>query len=760
MSFLHSSILWNLLWIVPVFAAFWIAGDVRRRKLLLKLFGTQERISKFADFSNGKRIFRMILLACIVILVVIAAARPSWGKRIMEESSSGRDLLVVFDVSRSMLADDVKPDRMEHAKWLVRELVKQNPGDRFGLIAFAGTAFLSCPLTMDRTSFVQLVNDLDTRSIPLGGTNIQKALETAVTAFKGAEGSHKAVILITDGDELEGRSSSVVSDLAESGIPLFIAGIGDPSVPAVIRVKDEKGETHILTDASGNTVKSMLNEEQLADLARRTGGIYVRSTTADSGISPLESRIQQLDRKSSDNNSMFRPIERPVYPLAAALILLLIFFSLPETKPRTASMILAFSLLALPVSAQAPKAAVPAQSAQAQTAEQTNDTATTENAPEEGESAPLTAAEFFNAGLQEQQVNQDDKKAQMNYEQAISLSGAEPLVRASSYQNIGVISHFDARASVQNALAKVQGQDLDGALKDVAQALSTLNRAEELYCESMRSNAKDNSAIRNQQILLADRKNAENLKTKIEELKKLQEQAQQQTQQAMNQQQQENQQQGQQSQQPNQQSQDQQNQQNPQQSQNQEQQNQQSQQQSQQSQDRPQQNQEQNKSAQDKTEQAENTASELEQKASEMNQTRQEESAREAKEELQKARQEQQQGNGEKAEEHLQKALNALQQNQPQQDQDKQNPDNQQKADQDDRQDSENQQDGQQGEDQPSPQEQQAQAAEESGEQDNKLDKKQAEAILNAMAKDEKDLRDKLMIPQSRDFSGRVEKDW
>ena len=272
MSFLSGSILWNLLWIIPLILVLAFAGGVRRNKLLRKMFGTDERAARFSNASPGKRIFRIILLT-----------------------------LVVFDVSKSMLSDDVKPSRMDHAKWLVREIVKKNPGDRFGLIAFAGESFLVCPLTVDRASFIQLVDDLDTDTIPVGGTNVQVALEEAVRAFSGAQGMHKAVVLVTDGDELTGRGASVINDLSKAQIPIFAVGVGDPSNPAVIRVPDEDGKLRILTDREGNPVKSPLNEPQLTELARRTGGIYVRSTAAYSGIDELEARIRQLDRKESEN---------------------------------------------------------------------------------------------------------------------------------------------------------------------------------------------------------------------------------------------------------------------------------------------------------------------------------------------------------------------------------------------------------------------------------------------------------------------------
>ncbi len=105
--------------------------------------------------------------------------------------------MVLFDVSNSMLAEDIKPSRLTHAKWVLRQLVEQNYGDRFGLVAFSGNAFLECPLTSDRTSFMQYIDDLDTSSIPLGGTNLQVALETAMEAFKAAEGNNRAIISLT-----------------------------------------------------------------------------------------------------------------------------------------------------------------------------------------------------------------------------------------------------------------------------------------------------------------------------------------------------------------------------------------------------------------------------------------------------------------------------------------------------------------------------------------------------------------------------------
>ena len=237
MKFLKPEIFWHLIWILPVLFAVFISAWYRRKKILNSLTGKKTPDGISVICSPGMRIFRFILLLLTVLLLVTALARPAWDHEIIETSGSGRDILILFDTSKSMMCQDVQPSRMDHAKWFVKELVKLNPGDRFGLIAFAGKAFLECPLTIDRTSFMQYISDLDTDTIPVGGTNIEEALDTALKAFSAAEAMHRAVILITDGDELYGDSGKAVEDIVKKKIPLFIVGVGDPSQPSIIQYK-------------------------------------------------------------------------------------------------------------------------------------------------------------------------------------------------------------------------------------------------------------------------------------------------------------------------------------------------------------------------------------------------------------------------------------------------------------------------------------------------------------------------------------------
>ena len=724
MRFLKPEILWHLLWILPAMLVLFFAASHKTARTLQAFLGKNAENPDYVLFSKGRRILRFVLLCLAVLCLVAAAARPSWGVQIQELNGQGRDLLFVFDVSRSMLAKDVQPSRLAHAKWLVKELVKLNPGDRFGLIAFAGKGFLECPLTTDRTSFELSLDELSTDSIPLGGTNIQEALAAALQAFKAAETSHRAVILVTDGDELEGNSGKAVDEIVARKIPLFIAGIGDPSQPSIIQVPDGRGGVKTLTDANGNVVNSPLNEKQLGELAKRTGGIYVRSTAGDSGLGALEKRIRALAPHEYETVKTTKPIDRFGYPLAAAFVLLLLRFMVgerPAHRKLAACMLFAFCL-----AVSGAEEAVPA------------------------------AEESFNKGVEAHEKN-DLKTASESYETALRTGVGQAEIRGRATQNLGVIAHAKARSELAASLQAVQGQNLDEAQKQVENSLKTLNRAEGMYLDSLRESAERNQLAKNQSILLADRKRAEELKKKIEELKKMQQQAQQQTQQAKDQQKKENQKPQEQ------QNQDKQNQQGKQDKQNQ--QGKQDRQNQQGKQDRQNQQNQNRQSAQQMTDQAKKSAEELQKKAQEMGQQNLAKSAEQAKKELEKAQQEQKQGKGESAEEHLKKALNALggepsgkdkQGKQPQGRQGKKD-----EAGKDQKPEPQSGKDGGDGQKEDRKIEQPQPRSAEKKPEEGDIDKNQAASVLEEMAKDEKDLRDAIKAFRKQRYKNTAPaKDW
>lgn len=764
MTLLNGEILWNLIWVLPLLLILFYYSRHKRMTLLRRFLGERAVDPKYVNASHVLRFWRGVLFMAVMVLLLVAAARPSWGESILPYSGQGRDLMVVFDVSRSMLAQDVRPSRLEHAKWLVRQLAEKNSGDRFGLIAFAGNAFLECPLTIDRTSFLQSVDELNTDSIPLGGTNIEKALSEAVRGFTAAESSFRAVVLITDGDELTGDSGKALAEIIRLRVPLFILGIGDPAQPSIVQVPDENGGVHTLRDRQGNVVSVPLNEKKLAELARQTGGIYVRSTTTHPGLDRIEAGIRKLETREIDSGKQTRPIERPLYPLLAALALFCLWLLLGERRLRaervnTSMRVLIFAgffLFALP--------------GQAQNAAPETETKA-ENKTDTAVPADLTPEELYNRGLKAQTQENAPEKAVKFYEQAIAAAHAAPEVRSRSAQNLGVMNHQLARSMFQQAQNTLRSQQLDQALQQTHAALQQLASAEEIYRESLRDGQEPSSVARNQSLLIQDRQKAEELKKKIEELKKKQQEARQNTQQAKDQQNQQNQQ-------------NQKNQQN-QNKQDQQEQNKQDQQQNKQDQQKNQQNknnqdqqgqQNQNKqdqqqnSASQQTDKASEDARQLEQQAKELDQKNLEEQARQAGQELDRAREAQKKNDGKKAEEHLKKALEQLNSGaESDQNKDKDEGKKQDKSAQDKKEDQQGKDQNKSGEpsdskeqpDKELPKPGEARPAEKSNEPEKEIDKGQAAALLDLMADDEKKLKDELKERMKRSYGTRpVEKDW
>src|SRR5439155_26723540 len=186
----------------------------------------------------------------------------------------GLDLLFAVDTSRSMLSNDVQPNRLERVKLAAQDLVSQLQGDRVGLIAFAGRAFLQAPLTIDYEAAVESINDLDTKTIPEGGTNISEAIALATQTFGKSETGNRALIIFTDGEELKGDASKSAKAAADAGLHIFTIGVGTPE-GSLIPIIGEDGGTAFVKDSSGQVVKSKLDEKRLREVAQAGGGFYL-----------------------------------------------------------------------------------------------------------------------------------------------------------------------------------------------------------------------------------------------------------------------------------------------------------------------------------------------------------------------------------------------------------------------------------------------------------------------------------------------------
>ena len=803
MKFLNLQVLWLLPIAVVVMMALYFRAKIARKKALQILLGERATDQKFVLFSPSRRALRFILLMAAVCALFLAVARPFWDLHNIPYENRGRDLMVLFDTSKSMLCSDIQPSRLEHAKWFVRQLATEDETDRFGLVAFAGTAFLECPLTTDRTSFFQYIDELDTITIPIGGTNVQLALEKALEAFKAATSNNRAIILITDGDELDGDSKKVMAELKKRNIPLFVVGIGDPFVASPIPLK--QGINPVFKrDNQGKLVKTRLNEPLLAKLAAGTGGIYLRSTTAESGLARLLKRIDKLMPEELEESKRSQPIERFYYPLIAALVLLLAWALISErnsSRQRSLAVILMLGILscsqigfAAPVKSLSP-------GMQPVTVKSTNPEQVKENIAPQLD--PMNEAiRAYNAG-RELQLKKD-KQAVEKYEQAINVS-PNSTIRARAYRNLGVANHNKARGEVGKGRGQVKQQNLDGALKQLEVAKATLNQAEEMYIEAMalennsansklpvdknalqkNSTAKNSSAMVpamasaavNQQILLRDRVKINELKKKIEELKKRQQQAQKKMKQAQKKQQQKNKQQQKKKQnkkkqkkedqqQKQEQKKDQQNKQQQQDKQKKDQQNKQQQQDKQKKdQQNKKQQQKQQQNAEKSLKDAQQAVDQLQDAAKQLEQKKLEDAAKKAGKELKKAREAQQQDQGKKAEEHIKKALNELekqQKNQQKKNKSDKNKQSKDKKDQQKKQDKKQQdkkQDGQKGDKKlPKPEAKQGKGQQP---KEQEIDPRQAKAIMKLMAGKEKNLRDAIKAHRKKVYGNKpIEKDW
>ena len=214
----------HLLWIVIALAVFLFYRD-RKRSAMLEKFASREMLDKLTTRSAGGRVLKIFLFLFGLTFLVLALMEPKWGYTWEEMKREGRDIIVAVDVSRSMLAQDIAPNRLERAKRAILDLMQIMQGDRIGLVAFAGSAFVQCPLTLDYGAAKMFLSELDPSLIPKGGTQIGEAIIKSVNAFEGNERNTRALILITDGENLQGDLDNAIKMAKEKGVKILCIGI-------------------------------------------------------------------------------------------------------------------------------------------------------------------------------------------------------------------------------------------------------------------------------------------------------------------------------------------------------------------------------------------------------------------------------------------------------------------------------------------------------------------------------------------------------
>jgi Ca-activated chloride channel family protein len=310
--------------LVPALVVF-LVWAFRARRRALERFVSPSLVQRLTGTVRpGARRWKAALTVAAVTFAAVALAQPRWGFEWREVKHKGVDIFVLLDVSKSMLTEDVRPNRLTQAKYGVQDLLDKLRGDRIGLIAFAGTAFVQCPLTIDYEAFRLTLKDADPRIIPRGGTAIGVALRTALKGFEAGEGRDRAIVLITDGEETEGDALAAADEAAKAGVKIYAIGVGTAE-GELIPVREEGKPLEFLKDREGQVVKSRLDEELLKQLALRTGGVYVRSAAGDFGMDAVYDKgIAQLQRKEYETRLQKRYFERFQWPLGLALALLVV----------------------------------------------------------------------------------------------------------------------------------------------------------------------------------------------------------------------------------------------------------------------------------------------------------------------------------------------------------------------------------------------------------------------------------------------------
>lgn len=332
----------NILWLLPLgFLLFWWA-ERRRRALIGRIVAPKLRALLAGSTSPMRRWFRNACVLGALGLLAVALAGPRLGYDTLEVPHKGRDVIIAMDVSRSMLATDVAPTRLQRAKLLAEDLVSELGGDRLGLVAFAGSAFLQAPLTLDHGAVLAAVDELDTDLIPKGGSNIAAAIRTCEEAFGKAEGFSRAIVIVSDGEELDADGLEAARQAAANSVRIFTVGVGSEEGSEI-----PLGPGEFVRDASGKVVQSRLDASRMTEIAEITGGFYV-PLDEDAGRRLVADGIGQMKEVEMSASASRRPIERYQWPLGAAIVLLALQALVGERRRRPALAVACWFLAAGP----------------------------------------------------------------------------------------------------------------------------------------------------------------------------------------------------------------------------------------------------------------------------------------------------------------------------------------------------------------------------------------------------------------------------
>lgn len=316
----------------------------RWKKNALAAFGRSEivgRIMPAVSFSRPRLKFILFLIA--YTLLVTGLADPQIGSKVEEVKKSGSDLMILLDVSNSMLAQDLAPDRLENAKRAISQLIDNLHNDRIGIVVFAGEAYVQLPVTTDYSAAKLFLSSISTDMVPVQGTAIGAAVDLGMKSFDFKNGTGKAMIIMTDGENHEDDAVAAVHRAQDKGVSVSVIGLGTPSGAPVPVYKDGR-QVGFHTDIDGRTVVTKLNEDMCKEIAAAGKGVYVRATNAGTGLNTVMDQIGKIQKKTYDSR-VFKDFEdRFQFFLALALIVLVAEFFVASRKNEKLSRVKLFEV--------------------------------------------------------------------------------------------------------------------------------------------------------------------------------------------------------------------------------------------------------------------------------------------------------------------------------------------------------------------------------------------------------------------------------
>jgi Ca-activated chloride channel family protein len=329
--FAHPDLLYLLL-LLPAVTLMFIINEIRKKQALKRLGDTNLISGLVPEMSKIRPMIKFVLQLTAVTAGVIMLARPQFGSKIEDVKKQGVEVMIALDVSNSMLAEDIQPDRITRAKQAISRLVDDLDNDKIGLIVFAGDAYIQIPITTDYISAKMFLSAINPNMVPKQGTAIGAAIGLAEKSFSPGEGKSKAIIIITDGENHEDDPVKDAEEASKAGIVIHTIGIGSTDgVPIPMTIN---GKRDYLKDADGNTVITKLDEDILKKIALSTNGNYVRANNSNIGLDEIYAQIKKMKKQDLESTMYTEYNDQFQIFAAIALVLLMADFIIMERKNR------------------------------------------------------------------------------------------------------------------------------------------------------------------------------------------------------------------------------------------------------------------------------------------------------------------------------------------------------------------------------------------------------------------------------------------